>query len=112
MSEWQEVLKHRSEDGFCRERWTLVVDRRPDGNPAAWASAMRVVWNWDGESVTFWEMRLYIPLPKSQRCPADDDLMTRCGMSQVKVGGADRRAECVGKNVEELRELFRSWGAE
>lgn len=120
MNEWVEETQDRRDEGRCRERWVLVVDYRPNGNPAAWASAMRIVWDWDGESITLWEMRLMIPLDKTTQRPfskpwqygeSEYDGMARSGMSMVKVGGPDRRAECLGKTRAELVRMFAEWGA-
>ena len=103
MSEWREVMEHRSDDGHCRERHVLTVDRGPDGRPTAWVSAMRRTDSLGGY-LTFWEMTLVTHRPGPKRWSGDDgDILI--------ASGADRRTKCVGKTVEELRELFRSWGA-
>jgi len=96
MSEWKEVVE-------CRERHVLVVDRKPDGSPAAWVSAMQRVDSFFG-GVTFWEMSLITPRTRPARFVGDD-------VDIVIVGGLDRRAECVGKTREELVNMFAGWGA-
>ena len=103
MSEWREVMENRSDDGHCRERHVLTVDRGPDGRPTAWVSAMRRVDSLHGHS-TFWETALVTPRTGPKRWSGDD-------VDILMASGADRRTECVGKTVEELLELFRSWGA-
>lgn len=103
MSEWKEVVQDRSQSGYCRERWTLVVECTPDGKPAVWVSAMRRVDSLGG-FVTFWEMALCTPRTGPKRWESDD-------VDIVTVGGLDLRAECVGKTREELARMFAGWGA-
>ena len=103
MSEWREVIEDRSDNGYCRERHVLTVDCGPDGRPTAWVSAMRRVDSLGGY-MTFWETALATPRKGPQRFENDH-------VDIIATGGVDRRAECVGKTVEELLELFRSWGA-
>lgn len=103
MREWEEVVRDRREDGYCRERWVLVVDRKLDGSPAAWVSAMRRVVSL-GEYVTFWEMSLATPRTEPKRWAGDD-------VDFATVGGADRRAECLGKTRAQLVQMFAEWGA-
>ena len=103
MSEWQEVMQNRSDDGYCRERHVLTVDRGPDGRPTVWVSVMRRPDSFGGY-LTYWEMALVTPRTGPKRWSGDD-------VDILMASGADRRTECVGKTVEELLELFRSWGA-
>ncbi len=103
MIEWREVIEDRSDNGYCRERHVLTVDRGPDGRPTAWVSAMRRRDSLGGY-LTYWEMALVTPRTGPKRWSGDD-------VDMCCTSGADRRAECVGKTVEELLELFRSWGA-
>lgn len=103
MSEWREVIEDRSDDGYCRERHVLVVNRSSDGSPAAAVSAMRRVDSLGG-CLTYWEMALVTPRTGPKRWSGDD-------VDIIVTSGVDRRAECVGKTVEELLELFLAWGA-
>lgn len=96
MSEWKELPKDSSDYDDCQQLWTLVVEYKPDGNPAVWVRATHRARFW----TNFWEMTLAIP--------RDGD-----GVDTVKVRvPADRRNECAGKTREQLIKLFELWGAE